>query len=232
MKFIKVKLSIILTIFFLSLNSTPCYPLDTGEKLVYITFDDGPTKLTNQILDILKENDVKATFFLIGGQIQYNKNVVLRIYNEGHGIGLHSYTHEKSKIYKNKDSFLEEMKRTQKEIEDLTNYKANILRFPFGCNNLYYKLDRQMLNLLHEEGLKVYDWNVDSRDGANHNLPPDKITRNSLSKRERVILLLHCSNLNKNTVKALPSIIKYYRENGYKFETINCETYEQYKLMK
>ncbi|WDC83244.1 polysaccharide deacetylase family protein [Caloramator sp. mosi_1] len=81
-------------------------------KTVYLTFDDGPSyKITNQILDVLKQKEVKATFFLIGNKVEERKEVVKRIYYEGHSIGLHSYTHKMKQIYKSEDNFIEEMKK-------------------------------------------------------------------------------------------------------------------------
>ncbi|WP_238882394.1 polysaccharide deacetylase family protein [Clostridium sp. YIM B02551] len=229
----KSKFTFFITLFLLfTLNFIPCYGMESEEKVIYITFDDGPTKVSNKVLDVLDEYGVKATFFLIGEQIQRNRDVVFRMYENGHSIGLHSYTHSRNKIYSSRSSFLDEMKKTQKELEELTGYKSTILRFPFGCNNNMYKLDNKMVDMLHSEGLKIFDWNVDSKDGAIQGLSSYDILKNSKTDKNRIILLLHCSSNNKNTVKALPSIIKYYKEKGYTFKTIDANTDEQFRVIK
>lgn len=227
---------LVLLIVILLLNSNIVYAEDVTignhQKTIYITFDDGPTKLSNDILDILKEENVKATFFVIGELIKENKETLIRMNNEGHSIGLHSYTHKRENLYFSKSSFLSEMKKTQAEIKDTVGLETNILRFPFGCNNISYRINTSMVELLHEENLRIYDWTQDSGDGANYNLEPNRIFKNSISEKDSVILLLHCSNKHKNTVKALPYIIKYYKEKGYTFKTIDEQTKEQFHIIK
>jgi peptidoglycan-N-acetylglucosamine deacetylase len=204
-----------------------------NEKSVYITFDDGPGgKITKTILDILKKEEVPATFFVIGCQIEGQENIIKRIKEEGHAIGLHSFSHNRNKIYPSKEKFLEEMLLSQETIFDITSDKPNILRFPFGCNNRTYKLNESMVDLLHENNFKIYDWNTDSGDGANSNLAVNKIISNSCVEKDSVILLMHCSYINKNTSLALPSIIKYYKDNNYTFKVIDDSTEEVYKIMK
>lgn len=198
-------------------------------KVIYLTFDDGPAgNVTVDILDILKEENVNATFFLIGDQIKGQEAILQRMCNEGHSLGLHSMTHKKGYLYCSNDHFLQEMLETQALIESTVNIKSNILRFPFGCNNNSYKITESMVNLLHENNLKIYDWNVDSGDGANPNSDPSKLIKNSKSDKHNIILLMHCAYMSKNTVKALPSIIKYYKDKGYEFKTINEDTPEEF----
>lgn len=204
-----------------------------NQKSIYITFDDGPGgKVTKTILDILKKEEVPATFFVIGCQIEGQENLIQKMKEDGHAIGLHSFSHNRNKIYPSKDKFLEEMLLSQEIIFNITSEKPNILRFPFGCNNNTYKLNEPMVNLLHENNLKIYDWNTDSGDGANSNLAVSKIISNSCVKKDNVILLMHCSYINKNTALALPSIIKYYKDNNYTFKVIDESTEEVYKIMK
>lgn len=204
-----------------------------NEKNVYITFDDGPGgKITKSILDTLKKEEVPATFFVIGCQIEGQESIIKRMKDEGHAIGLHSFSHNRNKIYPSKDNFLNEMLLSQEIIFNITSEKPTILRFPFGCNNNTYKLNDSMVELLHENNLKIYDWNTDSGDGANSNLAVGKIISNSCVKKDNVILLMHCSYINKNTALALPSIIKYYKDNNYNFKVIDESTEEVYKIMK
>ena len=229
--------SLIITMFF----SIPIYNtyadeknnVESNSKVVYLTFDDGPAgKVTNDVLDILKNNSVHATFFLIGCQIKDQEDLVKRIYDEGNSIGLHSMTHKKNSLYCSNEQFLKEMISTQELISTVVPIKPTILRFPFGCNNNTYKISKSMVDLLHDNNLKIYDWNTDSGDGANPNSAPSTILKNAKSTKDRLILLMHCSYLRKNTVQALPSIIQYYKDNGYEFKTIDENTPEEFHFMK
>lgn len=240
-KIIKSILFPLVTVCTLNLCSMPVYADNNIEKsekcddskVVYLTFDDGPAgKVTNNILDILKENSVHATFFLIGEQIKGQENLVKRIYNEGHSIGLHSMTHKKNALYCSNDHFLQEMLDTQKIISSIVPIEPKILRFPFGCNNNSYSISQSMVDLLHENNLKIYDWNADSGDGANPNLDPCRMIKNAKSNKDRVVLLMHCGYQSKNSVKALPGVIKYYKDSGYEFKTIDESTPEEFHIMK
>ncbi|SFD33075.1 polysaccharide deacetylase family protein [Clostridium uliginosum] len=203
------------------------------QKTIYLTFDDGPAaKVTEDVLDILKNEQVPGTFFLIGEQIESQENLVKRIYNEGHSIGLHSMTHKKGYLYSSNEHFLKEMLDTQEVINSVLDFKPTILRFPFGCNNNSYRICESMEKLLHENDLKIYDWNVDSGDGANHSASPSTFIKNSKSDKDRIILLMHCSYMSKNSVKALPEIIKYYKDKGYEFKAIDNNTPEEYHIIK
>ncbi len=154
--------------------------VESNSKVVYLTFDDGPAgKVTNDVLDILKNNSVHATFFLIGCQIKDQEDLVKRIYDEGNSIGLHSMTHKKNSLYCSNEQFLKEMISTQELISTVVPIKPTILRFPFGCNNNTYKISKSMVDLLHDNNLKIYDWNTDSGDGANPNSAPSTILKNS-----------------------------------------------------
>lgn len=202
-------------------------------KTVYLTFDDGPAgKVTSSILDILEENQVHATFFLIGEQIKGQEKLVKRIYDEGHSIGLHSMTHKKTSLYCSNDHFLKEMLDAQKLISSIIPIEPKILRFPFGSNNSSYRISQSMVDLLHDNDLKIYDWNTDSGDGANPNLDPCKMIKNSKSNKNRVILLMHCGYQSKNSIQALPGIIKYYKDCGYEFKTIDETTPEEFHVIK
>lgn len=207
--------------------------LTTKNKIIYLTFDDGPGgKVTKDILDTLQKENVPATFFVIGSQIQGQEDIILRMKNEGHSIGLHSYSHDRSKLYCSSNNFLNEMLKGQDILYNVTGEKYNILRFPFGCNNNSYKLTNELVNILHNNNLKIYDWNTDSGDGANYQASPETLIKNSCKNENNVVLLMHCSFLNKTSARALPSIIKYYKDNGYEFKKIDETTPEIYKIFK
>lgn len=208
---------------------------NSSEKVVYLTFDDGPGgKVTLDVLDTLKKEGVPATFFVIGCQIEGQENTILRMKNEGHSIGLHSVSHDRHKLYSKNDGFLKEMMEEQKLLCKVTGDKCNILRFPFGCNNNTYKLSETMVELLHSNDLKIYNWTTDSGDGANPNSSPQSIIKNACAHKDNnsVIVLMHCSYIHKNTAKALPEIIKHYKSQGYTFKVINENTPENYKVTK
>lgn len=205
------------------------------KKIVYLTFDDGPAgKVTKDILDILKQDSIPATFFVIGNQIKGKgqEALIKRMYDEGHSIGLHSMSHRKDSLYCSNESFLKEMLDTQEVVNSIVGFKPTILRFPFGCNNNCYKISQSMVNLLHENNFKIYDWNTDSGDGAHPNASPSKFVRNSRSNKDYVVLLMHCAYMSKNSVKALPDIIKYYKDSGYEFKVIDENTPEEYHFIK
>jgi len=234
-KFFKKFLSFILIIItILSYqNFTSIIANADEKKIVYLTFDDGPAgKVTKDILDILKKESVPATFFLIGNQIKGQESLIHRIYDEGHSLGLHSMSHKKNHLYSSNQSFLKEMLDTQDVINSIIGIKPNILRFPFGCNNNCYRISQSMVDLLHENNLRIYDWNTDSGDGANPNANPNTFIRNSKNNKDYVILLMHCAYMSKNTVKALPDIIKYYKDNGYEFKLIDQNTPEEFHFIK
>ena len=218
-------------IFSLSLFTT--YTHAEEEKIIYLTFDDGPGgKVTTEVLDILKTEKVPATFFLIGDQIKGQEETLKRMVNEGHSLGLHSMTHKKSKLYSSNEVFLKEMLDCQKVINEACGVSPTILRFPFGCNNNSYHLKNTIVDLLHENNLKIYDWNVDSTDGANHNASPSTYIKRAKSDKNNIILLMHCGYMNKNSAKALPEVIKYYKDQGYTFKAISNDTDEMFRFMK
>ncbi|MHC1749415.1 MAG: polysaccharide deacetylase family protein [Cellulosilyticaceae bacterium] len=205
------------------------------EKVVYLTFDDGPTgKVTGKILDILKENDVKATFFIVGKEIPQRENILKRIYEEGHGIGLHTYTHNLNRIYTSPDAFIKEMEQTSAKINEVlgTNLDFKVIRFPGGSKG---RLNEPFLDMLHQNNYKVFDWNVNLEDGVNPNLSPYTLVENSKKCSKggtRRIILAHCNSSNKSTYAALPGIIKYYRDKGYTFKVIDNTTEEYYYRFK
>lgn len=209
-------------------NCTSAPPENSAEhKVVYLTFDDGPSDvITDRVLDILKENNVKATFFLIGNQINGLEDAVKRIHSEGHSIGLHTYTHKNKRIYSNKDTFIKEMLDCRDEINNVVGVSPNIIRFPGGSRK---HINKAYLEKLHSYNFKIYDWNVETSDGINPKISPDKQYRKAVKESKDlsdIILLMHCDYMHKNTCKALPKIIKYYKENGYEFKPITDNTPE------
>ncbi|MEF2112605.1 MULTISPECIES: polysaccharide deacetylase family protein [Clostridium] len=202
-------------------------------KFVYLTFDDGPTYVvTDALLDVLKSEKVKATFFIVGKEIEGKESILKRIYTEGHSIGLHTYSHNFKKIYLSSDKFIDEMEKTSNKIQEITGFTSKIIRFPGGSSK---RLNSLTLEKLHKKNFKIYDWNVDASDGINPNLSTAQLIKNAKIIRgneNTAIILMHCNSNNKNTVKSLPSIIKYYLDSGYEFKAITKDTPEYYYKFK
>ena len=206
--------------------------IKNNEKVIYLTFDDGPSIMTDKVLDVLKQNDVKATFFLIGNQLKGNEAMVKRIYTDGHSIGLHTYTHLYKNIYPSRKGFISEMLKSQDEINSITGSKPTTIRFPSGSRG---HLTKAFLEQLHSYNFKIYDWNVVMSDGINCKTPPDKLYREATKTtvtNQPIILLMHCDYMHKNTCKALPRVIKFYKDKGYEFKIINDKTPEIYFPIK
>ena len=202
------------------------------KKVIYLTFDDGPSVNTDKVLDILKENQVKATFFIIGNQITGFEDVIKRIHDDGHSIGLHTYSHKFKRIYSNRDTFIKEMLQCREEINKLTGISPNIIRFPGGSSK---RLTNAYLVKLHSYNFKIYDWNMVAMDGINSKFSPNRLFSESTKGSEiisNIILLMHCDYMHKNTCLALPRIIQFYKARGYEFKVITEDTPEIYYPIK
>lgn len=198
-------------------------------RVIYLTFDDGPTSpITDKVLDILKEKNVKATFFVVGNKIKIKEQLIRRIYNEGNGIGLHTYTHDYSKIYCSQEAFIEEMDRTSDEIYNVLRIRSKIIRFPAGSIG---HLNKTLYKKLNDKNYKIYDWNARITDGVNPNKPPELFYKEAIDSGKKwstVFMLMHCDALNINTCRALPRIIDYYKEHKYIFKVIDENTPEYF----
>ncbi|WP_313885211.1 polysaccharide deacetylase family protein [Clostridium sp. DJ247] len=196
-------------------------------KVIYLTFDDGPsTNVTSKILDTLKTQDVKATFFVVGYKIDGREDLLRRIHNEGHSIGLHTYTHKYKEIYSSDEAFINEMDKTADKIKSVIGIDCNIIRFPSGSKK---HLTTSMLEKLHEKNYKIFDWNLSLSDGLDCHTSPDKLLKEATQKcvcPNKIFLLLHCDQPNKTTCEALEGIICHYKKLGYDFKCITNSTPE------
>lgn len=192
---------------------------DSNEKIVYITFDDGPNKNTPKILDLLSKYNMKATFFLLEGKIESNPEIVKKILSEGHSIGLHGKTHEKSLFYANSSSALKEITSTRVSLHKAVGHDTSIVRVPYGSKPL---LTEAQYNSLVSNGYKLWDWNIDSTD-THENTSSSKIIKNTIGQLKNFktpIILFHDKQI---TVEALPSILEHLQDNNYSSKTINQE---------
>ena len=196
------------------------------EKQVYLTFDDGPSKdITPQILDILRENNVKATFFVLGSSIERYPETLKREFEEGHYIANHGYSHVYSKIYKSKDTVFEEFAKTEDAIKlalGNPDYNSYLFRFPGGSSGGKYSgVKAEARELLNSYGVAFTNWNALTGDAEGKVTKEDCIAEmiNTIGKQKSVILLMHDANDKTQTVEALPSIIEYFKNEGYEFKT-------------
>ncbi len=196
---------------------------DKNQKTIYLTFDDGPSNSTEKILDILKEENVKATFFIINADEKYD-SVIKRAYDEGHTIGLHSYSHKYKSIYKSEEAFFDDLELINDKVRKITGYPANIIRFPGGSSNTISRISRGLMTKLSistkEKGYIYYDWNIASNDTSS--ISSKKVYKNVISglKYNTNIVLMHDFANNKKTINALRDIIQYGKKNGYEFDKI------------
>lgn len=199
--------------------------MEKGKKIAYLTFDDGPSTNTFEILDILDEKNVRATFFIVGSAItKEGEDALRRMANEGHTIGIHSYSHICDEIYCSVERFLEDYNTVYNQIYEITGKRASIYRFPWGSNNGYTKGIKDILiDEMKRRGFACYDWNVDSNDSVGRPTAYS-IKRNvekDLESHDYPIILMHDSGINKLTVQILPDIIDMIRKKGYDFDTLD-----------
>lgn len=194
---------------------------------IYLTFDDGPKAgITNAILDILKEEGVKATFFVTNGGPD---ELIVRAYNEGHSIALHTATHDYSNLYSSVDNYFKDLYSVQDRVYRLTGYKSTIIRFPGGSSNTVSRkyspgIMTTLTNEVLNRGFKYYDWNISSGDAGEVSTSEgvyNMVVKN-LSKKRVNMVLMH--DIKTYTRDALRNIIKYGKENGYTFAAIDNDT--------
>jgi len=191
-----------------------------SQPTVYLTFDDGPTKLTPEVLDILKKYDVPATFFVLGELADQQEDIIRRIHEEGHAIGNHTYNHKYEELYGDFTSFWEQVRRTDAILMDIIGEKPSILRAPGGTATNF---DAFYFYYLECAGYKIHDWTIDSGDSKRRGVPAAEIVENVKKAKltHEVTLLMHDGAGHQETVKALPEIIEYFRSKGYRFASID-----------
>lgn len=205
------------------------YP-DWSNKTIYLTFDDGPSPRTPEVLKILRDNGVKATFFVThisGKSSHYMKDIVA----EGHTIALHSYTHDYDKIYASEEAYFADLQQISDLVYSETGVRTNLIRFPGGSSNIVSRFNPGIMTRLTQQvtdkGYVYFDWNVVSGDANRGGATAQQIINNcrKVSKKsDAVIVLMHDSAEKRTTVEALPEVIAYYKAAGCKFATITEST--------
>ena len=204
-------------------NSTEAFSLASASaqtpKTVYLTFDDGPSdRVTPKILDVLDEENVKATFFIIGQQAERRDYLIKREAESGHTVAVHSYTHNYSEIYSSPRSLIADIDRCNDVIESITGRRSDLYRFPGGS----YGLREELIAAAAGHGMRYVDWNASTRDaecpGSAGQLFDSAVATSA--GLDRIVLLSHDSTYKTSTPEATRRLIKYYRENGYTFDVL------------
>lgn len=192
--------------------SGPDAVVEQHKHMVYLTFDDGPSIYTDEILDILDSYDVKATFFVVGREDENSKAALKRIVDEGHTLGMHSYSHKYTDIYESVDAFSADFTKLQDYLYDVTGVRSRYYRFPGGSSNTVSTVDmREYAEYLADQGVTFFDWNISSGDSSSKKMSVDTLIANctdDLEQWQTSIILMHDSVGKHTTVEALPAIIE------------------------
>ena len=195
---------------------------------IYLTFDDGPGPYTNILLDILKQYGVRATFFVTGAG---DDAVILREYEEGHALGLHTFSHQYAYIYQNVDNFMNDLIKVQERVKNITGQTVMLMRFPGGSSNtisMRYDGRKHIMTKLVAEvekrGFTYFDWNIVSGD-AGETTVAEEVYNNVVSKLGDGDFIVLQHDIKDFSVAAVEKIIKYGYENGYDFATLTADSF-------
>ena len=204
-------------------NMNHIYSSDT--KRVFLTFDDGPSSNTNQILDILNERGIKATFFVLGSNVEKKPEVVKRMYDEGHFIANHGYSHVYETIYQSPQAVLDEYNKCNQLVREAIGeqeYNSHLFRFPGGlAGGKYADIKNQANDLLSQNNIVHVDWNALNGDSETTSPTIEyemQRIQETVGDKQSVVILMHDAQAKKVTVEALPGIIDYLKGQGYEFK--------------
>ena len=197
-------------------------------KKIYLTFDDGPSARTPEVLDILKKYNVKATFFVLGSNVETKPELVKREYEEGHFIAIHGYSHKYSQVYSSPQAVLDEYNQTLNAVRNaigIPNYNPHLFRFPGGSSGgPYDDVKKEAIELLKQNGITHTNWNCLSGDAAGSTTVEamwNEINQSSAGD-DNLVILMHDAGDKKVTVEFLPQLIEKYQNEGYEF----CNYYD------
>ena len=203
-------------------NIQHIYSSDT--KRAFLTFDDGPSSNTNQILDILNQNGIKATFFVLGSNVEKKPDIVKRMYDEGHFIANHGYSHVYESIYQSPENVLAEYNQCNQAVRDAIGeqeYNSHLFRFPGGLvGGKFADVKNQANELLLQNDIVHVDWNALNGDSETTKPTVEyemQRLQETLENKQSVVILMHDAEAKKVTVEALPCMINYLKEQGYTF---------------
>lgn len=205
---------------------------NTNKKYAYLTFDDGPSDNTEKILSILRNYNIKATFFVTGTD---KTELYKRINEEGHSIGNHTYSHDCEYLYSNVENFKNDVDKLSNIIKETTETAPVLFRFPGGSKSKYLKeygndnTIKALIAILEEKGYEYFDWNVSSEDATGVTVDKSIIVKNVLkganAQKENAVILFHDTNSKSTTVEALPEIIEGLKEQGFTFEKLTKDSF-------
>jgi uncharacterized protein YbbC (DUF1343 family)/peptidoglycan/xylan/chitin deacetylase (PgdA/CDA1 family) len=220
-------------------GAKPAQSKQLQEKVAYLTFDDGPSPITSKVLDILKQQQVKATFFVVGRNVPGHEAVLKRAIAEGHVVGGHTYSHDYRIIYKDLASFFADLEKGNQLIERATGVKPTVFRYPGGSTNtvsrkyqnpkLYNNSHTVMQDIKAEAAKRGYifiDWNITNGDARSNRYSPESALANVKSQvkhQREIVVLMHDSATKAATVKSLPAVIQFLKQQGYRFDVIHAD---------
>ncbi|MCM1246657.1 MAG: polysaccharide deacetylase [Roseburia sp.] len=198
------------------------------KRKVYLTFDDGPSKQTEKVLDVLKKKNVKATFFMIGREDAYSQRLYKRVAEEGHTLGMHSYSHLNTEIYGSLDGFKKDFTRISDLLFDVTGVRSAFYRFPGGSSNAVNHFPiKEYAKFLEEQGVTYMDWNVIAANGTTDNVTKKEMVQSvvdGVAKYDTSVVLLYDSADKKMTAKSLEDIIDELLDGGYEILPMDADT--------
>ena len=199
-------------------------PVQSGQKYVYLTFDDGPSSLTPKVLDLLDQYDAHATFFVVTNNNEEYAEYLSEIVNRGHSLGLHSYSHNYNQIYRSVDAFLEDYEKIYDWVyEETDGYSPCLFRFPGGSNNGSSYVVNNIIKEMERRGFTHYDWNVSSGDGSSLTTTENIIdnTCSNVGYIDNPVILMHDGSGKNATLAALPTVLQKLSDAGYEFRSLD-----------
>ena len=197
----------------------------SDKKRAFLTFDDGPSPVTESILDTLKQEKIKATFFVLGSNIDSRKDMVKRMYDEGHFIGNHGYSHVYSQIYSSPQAVLDEFNSCNEKVRNAIGnpeYNSHLFRFPGGLpGGKYAAIKQEAKELLNQNDIVNIDWNALNGDAETNDLSPEfemQRLSETVGEKNSIVILMHDAAAKSVTAETLSQIISFLRENGYEFD--------------
>lgn len=199
--------------------------LPEGSKIIYLTFDDGPSSNTEEILDILDAYGCPATFFVVGSG--YNSEYI-KIVERGHVLALHTLTHDYETIYASEEAYFEDLDAIADLVYDLTGVTTNLIRFPGGSSNTVSEnYNIGIMSRLAEEverrGYVYFDWNATNADASTERYTAEELYQFAISYdyEDVIVMLMHDTDYLDTTVECLPLVIEHYQNLGYEFLALN-----------
>ena len=203
-------------------------PNGNGNRVIYLTFDDGPSQYTGELLDILSRYNVKATFFVTGRNTNYSY-YIREAYDRGHSIALHTYSHNYSSVYSSVDAYFDDLNAINEVVKNQTGSYSNLIRFPGGSSNTVSRITpgimTQLSRMVEEKGYRYFDWNVSSGDASGTIMSSDVYASNiinGLGNGSYYVVLQHDTNIN--SIRAVSSVIEYGLSHGYSFKSLSMDS--------